>query len=220
MKVLGVSGSLRADSHNTAILRGARDLMPTGVELELWNGLRDIPPYDEDDDTEPAPPAVAALRAALAGADAVLFSTPEYNSSIPGQLKNALDWASRPIATSVLRNKPVAVVGASTGAFGAVWAQAELRKVLGAIGARVVEGEVAVGHAPQKLDRRRHADRREPARGVHRSGGRTGRGRPRPHRRRRSLNNRGQAPFIHVSSGQQVDGATDHRHVQDAPDRR
>ena len=151
MKVLGVSGSLRADSHNTAILRGARDLMPTGVELELWNGLRDIPPYDEDDDTEPASPAVAALRAALAGADAVLFSTPEYNSSIPGQLKNALDWASRPIATSVLRNKPVAVVGASTGAFGAVWAQAELRKVLGAIGARVVEGEVAVGHAPQKL---------------------------------------------------------------------
>jgi chromate reductase, NAD(P)H dehydrogenase (quinone) len=151
MKVLGVSGSLRADSHNTAILRGARDLMPTGVELELWNGLRDIPPYDEDDDTEPAPPAVAALRAALAGADAVLFSTPEYNSSIPGQLKNALDWASRPIATSVLRNKPVAVVGASTGAFGAVWAQAELRKVLGAVGARVVEGEVAIGHAPEKL---------------------------------------------------------------------
>jgi len=152
MKVLGVSGSLRADSHNTAILRGARDLMPTGVDLELWNGLRDIPPYDEDDDTEPAPPAVAALRAALAGADAVLFSTPEYNSSIPGQLKNALDWASRPIATSVLRNKPVAVVGASTGAFGAVWAQAELRKVLGAVGARVVEGEVAVGHAHEKLD--------------------------------------------------------------------
>jgi chromate reductase len=152
MKVLGVSGSLRADSHNTAILRGARDLMPTGVELELWNGLRDIPPYDEDDDTEPAPPAVAALRAALAGADAVLFSTPEYNSSIPGQLKNALDWASRPIASSVLRNKPVAVVGASTGAFGAVWAQAELRKVLGAVGARVVEGELAVGHAHDKLD--------------------------------------------------------------------
>jgi chromate reductase, NAD(P)H dehydrogenase (quinone) len=152
MNVLGVSGSLRADSHNTAILRGARDLMPTGVELELWNGLRDIPPYDEDDDTEPAPPAVAALRAALAGADAVLFSTPEYNSSIPGQLKNALDWASRPIASSVLRNKPVAVVGASTGAFGAVWAQAELRKVLGAVGARVVEGELAVGHAHDKLD--------------------------------------------------------------------
>jgi chromate reductase len=154
MKVLGVSGSLRAGSHNTAILRGARELMPTGVELELWDGLRYIPPYDEDTDAEPVPPAVAAFRAALAGADAVLFSTPEYNSSIPGQLKNALDWASRPLATSVLRNTPVAVVGASTGAFGAVWAQAELRKVLGAIGARVVEGEVAIGHAHQKLDAR------------------------------------------------------------------
>src|SRR6185437_2809657 len=81
-----------------------------------------------------------------------LFATPEYNSSIPGQLKNALDWASRPLATNVLRNTPVAVVGASTGMFGAVWAQAELRKVLAAIGARVVDGEVAVGHAPTRLN--------------------------------------------------------------------
>jgi chromate reductase len=151
MNVLGVSGSLRADSHNTLLLRGAAELLPAGVELELWHGLRAVPPFDEDEDIEPAPPAVAALRAALAGADAVLFATPEYNSSVPGQLKNALDWASRPIATNVLRNMPVAVVGASTGAFGAVWAQAELRKVLAASGARVVEGEVAVGHAHQKL---------------------------------------------------------------------
>ena len=151
MKVLGVSGSLRADSHNTLLLRGAAELLPAGVEFELWHGLRDVPPYDEDSDVEPAPPAVAALRAALAEADAVLFATPEYNSSVPGQLKNALDWASRPLATNVLRNMPVAVVGASTGAFGAVWAQAELRKVLAATGARVVEGEVAVGHAHEKL---------------------------------------------------------------------
>lgn len=151
MKVLGVSGSLRADSHNTCLLRAAAELLPPAVELEVWDGLRDIPPYDEDGDVEPAPPAVAALRTAIAGADAVLFSTPEYNSSIPGQLKNALDWASRPLATNVLRNVPVAVVGASTGMFGAVWAQAELRKVLGAIGARVVDGEVAVGHAPTRL---------------------------------------------------------------------
>ena len=78
--------------------------------------------------------AVAASEAAIAGADAILISTPEYNSSIPGQLKNAIDWASRPHATNVLRNKPVAVIGASTGAFGAVWSQAELRKVLGASG--------------------------------------------------------------------------------------
>jgi chromate reductase, NAD(P)H dehydrogenase (quinone) len=152
MRVLGVSGSLRGDSHNTALLRAAAELLPAGVELELWQGLKDVPPYDEDDDVEPAPPGVAALRAALAGADAVLFATPEYNQSIPGQLKNAVDWASRPLATNVLRNVPVAVVGASTGAFGAVWAQAELRKVLGAVGARVGEGDVAVGHAHQKLD--------------------------------------------------------------------
>jgi chromate reductase, NAD(P)H dehydrogenase (quinone) len=152
MKILGVSGSLRADSHNTALLRCAARHLPEGVELEVWDGLRDIPPYDEDHDVDPAPPAVAAFRAALAGADAVLFSTPEYNSSIPGQLKNALDWASRPFATNVLRNLPVAVVGASTGAFGAVWAQAELRKVLGAAGARVVDGEVMLGHAHRKMD--------------------------------------------------------------------
>src|SRR5438874_919126 len=152
MKVLGVSGSLRSGSHNTALLRAAVELLPAGAELELWDGLRAVPPYDEDGDVDPAPPAVAALRAALAGADAVLFATPEYNSSVPGQLKNALDWASRPIATNALRGKPVAVVGASTGAFGAVWAQAELRKVLGAVGARVVESELAIGHAAERFD--------------------------------------------------------------------
>ena len=116
-----------------------------------------MPPYDEDDDVEPAPAAVAQLRDAIAGADAILFATPEYNHSIPGQLKNALDWASRPLATNPLRNKPVAVVGASMGAFGAVWAQAELRKVLAATGARVVDGEVAVGHAHRALRRGRPA---------------------------------------------------------------
>jgi chromate reductase len=111
-----------------------------------------VPPYDEDDDIELAPAPVAALRDAVAGSDAILFATPEYNTSVPGQLKNAIDWVSRPHATNPLRNKPVAVVGASTGAFGAVWSQAELRKVLAATGARVVEGEVAVGHAPTRFD--------------------------------------------------------------------
>jgi len=151
MKVLAISGSLRANSHNTKLLRAAAEFLPADVELELWDGLKDVPPYDEDDDTDPAPAAVARLRAAIAGADAVLFATPEYNSSIPGQLKNALDWASRPIATNVLRNKPVAVIGASAGAFGAVWSQAELRKVLAAIGARVTDVEIAVGHADQRF---------------------------------------------------------------------
>ena len=152
MKVLGISGSLRGGSHNTKLLRAAADFLPDDVEFELWEGLKAVPPYDEDDDTEQAPAAVARLRAAIAGADAVLIATPEYNSSIPGQLKNALDWASRPVATSVLRNKPVAVIGASIGAFGAVWSQGELRKVLAAIGARVVDVEIAVGHAHERFD--------------------------------------------------------------------
>ena len=150
MIVLGISGSLRSDSHNTRLLRAAARELPEGVEFRLLDGLREVPPYDEDDDRDPAPAAVARLREAIAGADALLIATPEYNSSIPGQLKNALDWASRPRATSPLRFKPVAVIGASMGAFGAVWAQAELRKVLGASGARVVEGDLALGHAHEK----------------------------------------------------------------------
>src|SRR5579859_7734281 len=152
MKVLGISGGLRRASHNTSLLHAAAELLPDGVVLELWGGLKAVPPYDEDDDVEPAPAAVTELRDAIAGADAILIATPEYNHSVPGQLKNAIDWASRPLATNPLRNKPVAVVGASMGAFGAVWAQAELRKVLAATGARVVEGEVAVGHAHEKFD--------------------------------------------------------------------
>lgn len=154
MKVLGISGSLRGSSYNTNLLRAAAELLPHEVELVLWDGLKAIPPYDEDDDVDPAPAPVAAFRAAIAGADAVLFATPEYNASIPGVLKNALDWVSRPLRSNPLRNKPVAVIGASTGAFGAVWSQAELRKVLGAIGARVLEGDVAVGHAPTRFDER------------------------------------------------------------------
>ena len=102
--------------------------------------------------TARAPAERRAPRAAIADADAVLFSTPEYNSSIPGQLKNAIDWISGPVATNVLRNKPVAVVGASTGAFGAVWAQAELRKVLAALGARVLDVEISVPHAHERFE--------------------------------------------------------------------
>jgi chromate reductase len=152
MKILAISGSLRRDSHNTALLRAAEELLGRGDSLDLWEGLREVPPYDQDDDVETAPAAVASLRAAVAAADAVLISTPEYNSSVPGALKNALDWASRPLATSVFRNKPVAVIGSSAGMFGAVWAQAELRKVLATMGARVAEVEVAVGRAQEKFD--------------------------------------------------------------------
>jgi chromate reductase, NAD(P)H dehydrogenase (quinone) len=152
MKILAIAGSLRRESHNRRLLIAAGKLLPPDVDFELFEDLKAVPPYDEDDDLEPAPPAVSRLRAVIAGADALLIATPEYNSSIPGQLKNALDWASRPIATSVLRNKPVAVVGASTGAFGAVWSQAELRKVLAATGARVLDVELAVGHAAERFD--------------------------------------------------------------------
>ncbi|MEA2155073.1 MAG: hypothetical protein QOE11_1213, partial [Solirubrobacteraceae bacterium] len=104
-------------------------------------------PFDEDRVGPPAPAPVARLREAIASADAVLISTPEYNGSIPGQLKNALDWVSRPLATNPLRGRPVAVVGASTGLFGAVWAQADLRRVLTAIGAAVLDEELPVGRA-------------------------------------------------------------------------
>jgi chromate reductase len=153
MRVLGISGSLRRDSHNGALLRAAGELVEEdGYEFEVFDGLKAIPPYDEDDDIGAGPAPVARFRRAIADADALLFATPEYNSSIPGVLKNAVDWASRPPNASPLRNKPVAVIGASTGMFGAVWAQAELRKVLGATGARVVEVELAVGHAHEQLD--------------------------------------------------------------------
>jgi chromate reductase len=153
MRVLGISGSLRRDSYNTALLRHAGALFEAdGAEFEIYQGLRDIPAYDEDYDTRNVPGAVSHIRKAVRDADAVFFVTPEYNSSIPGALKNALDWVSRPLATSPLRYKPVAVIGASSGIFGAVWAQAELRKVLAAIGARVSEGEVAVGHAGERFD--------------------------------------------------------------------
>ena len=152
MRVLAISGSLRRASHNRTLLRAAARELPPGTAFETWDGLASLPAYDEDLDVSPAPAPVRALRDALAAADAVLISTPEYNSSIPGALKNALDWASRPFPANALRDKPVAVMGTSTGLFGAVWAQAEARKVLGAIGARVLEDELPVGHADGAFD--------------------------------------------------------------------
>jgi chromate reductase len=152
MKVLAISGSLRRDSYNTTLLRAAAEVAPEGVEVELFAGLKDVPAFDEDDEVGEAPAAVARFRTAIEEADAVLFATPEYNGSIPGQLKNALDWASRPFATSALRNKPVTVVGASTGGFGAMWAQADLRRVLKTIGARVVGDEVPVPAVHTRTD--------------------------------------------------------------------
>lgn len=151
MRILAISGSLRRDSYNTALLRAASELLPAGVTLDVYDELREIPPFD-DDEVARTGPAVVRLRAAIAAADGVLIATPEYNHSIPGQLKNALDWLSRPLAGSPLKNKPTAVIGASTGIFGAVWGQAETRKVLKAIGARVLETELPVPGADRQFD--------------------------------------------------------------------
>jgi chromate reductase len=151
MRILGLAGSLRRDSHNRRLLTAAGTQLPAGVELVTFDQLGAIPPFNEDEERTPPPPVVA-FKQAIADADALLISTPEYNSSIPGVLKNAIDWASRPRADSPLANKPAAVIGASTGLFGAVWAQAELRKVLASAGARVVDRELPVPQADETLD--------------------------------------------------------------------
>jgi chromate reductase, NAD(P)H dehydrogenase (quinone) len=144
MRLLGISGSLRRGSYNAALLGAAAAECPGHIEFVVLKSLADLPAYDEDIDTVTPPLPVAALRAEIERADAVLIATPEYNASIPGALKNALDWASRPYATNVLRKKRVAVIGASTGLFGALVAQAELRKVLNVIGASVLDAALSV----------------------------------------------------------------------------
>ena len=131
MRVLAISGSLRDDSNNTALLRALREEAPEGVDVDIWQGLKVIPPYDQDDDVVPGPEAVEAFRELVRESDAVFFATPEYNSSVPGALKNALDWASRPIATNAFRNKPVAVISSSAGAFGGVRDRANPVDVVG-----------------------------------------------------------------------------------------
>lgn len=151
MRILGISGSLRRGSHNRKLLRAAAASLPSGAELVEWEGLAGLPAFDEDLELTP-PPAVRGFLEAVDQADALLIATPEYNASVPGALKNALDWASRPFPDNVLRGKPAAVVGASTGLFGAVWAQAEVRKVLKASGARTLEDEIPVGMADTAFD--------------------------------------------------------------------
>ena len=152
MKILAVSGSPRRDSHNTHLLRAAIEAAPEGVEVELWHGLGDLPLYDQDLDTTEPVESVRRLREAWGTADAILFSTPEYNGSVPGGLKNAIDWASRPVRESALTNQTVSVIGSSTGQFGAMWAQQDLRRILGAAGARVVGDELPVSRVHEKLD--------------------------------------------------------------------
>jgi chromate reductase, NAD(P)H dehydrogenase (quinone) len=151
VELLGVAGSLRRNSHNRRLLAASSRLLPPDAQFTEYERLKLIPAFDEDDEQTPGL-AVSQWREAIASADAILFVTPEYNASVPGHLKNAIDWASRPKAEAALHNQPVAVIGVSTGAFGAVWAQAELRKALGAAGAHVIDRELAVPSVAEAFD--------------------------------------------------------------------
>jgi chromate reductase len=157
MRVLAFSGSLRERSYNTALARAAADLAPAGVDVELYDRLGELPPYDEDLDGEDAPTSVRDVREHIARADALLFVTPEYNGSVPGVLKNAIDWASRPPrGGAAIWGKTTAIAGATTGQYGAIWAQQDLRRILGIAGARVIEGEVPVARAQHVFDESGH----------------------------------------------------------------
>jgi chromate reductase len=154
MRILAISGSLREGSYNTSLARAAAELAPPDVEVELFHGLELIPPYHQDVDQPEIemPEPVRRLRDEIEAADALFFATPEYNGSVPGVLKNAIDWASARHRGSWLRNKTVAVAGATTGQYGAIWAQQDLKRVLGIAGARVVGGELPVSTAHEKFD--------------------------------------------------------------------
>jgi chromate reductase, NAD(P)H dehydrogenase (quinone) len=151
-RILAVPGSLRRGSINRAMLVAAAEHARDGVEIELYDDLGSIPPFNEDDEGDRTPQPVLELRRRIDEADALLISTPEYNSSVPGVIKNAMDWASRPLGRAELVAKPTAVMSASLSAFGGVWAQAELRKALTASGARVHDQGVAMSKAAERLD--------------------------------------------------------------------
>jgi NAD(P)H-dependent FMN reductase len=138
-KVLVLLGSLRAASINRQLAELALETAPEGVSLQLFDRLGELPFYNEDIDNDEVAEAVAALRAVAADADAALVVTPEYNGSIPGVLKNAIDWLSRPFGDSALKGKPAAVIGGSFGQYGGVWAHDETRKSFGIAGPRIVE---------------------------------------------------------------------------------
>ncbi|MBT3162999.1 NAD(P)H-dependent oxidoreductase [Streptomyces sp. Vc74B-19] len=140
VRILALVGSLRAGSHNRQLAETAVKLAPAGADVALYEGLAEIPFYNEDIDVEGGVPAAAAkLREAAAGADALLLFTPEYNGTIPAVLKNAIDWLSRPFGAGAIGGKPVVVVGTAFGQYGGVWAQDEARKAVGIAGGKVVE---------------------------------------------------------------------------------
>jgi chromate reductase, NAD(P)H dehydrogenase (quinone) len=151
MRLVALSGSLRADSHNRRLLAAAVRALPDDIEVVEAPRLHDVPPFDEDREGD-LPAAIEALGAAIRDADAVLIATPEYNASVPGHLKNALDWVSRPFEGNPLHGKPVLVIGGSTGMFGAAWAQADLKRILGAIGARALDAGAVVPRIHEAFD--------------------------------------------------------------------
>jgi chromate reductase, NAD(P)H dehydrogenase (quinone) len=152
VRILAIPGSLRAGSHNVALARAAVELAPKGVEIEVFDGLGALPLYDDDLDGEETPQAVADLRERISSADALLVVTPEYNGSVSGVLKNAIDWASRPRGEAALRGTTVAIAGVTTGQYGAMWAQQDLRRILGIAGARVMDGDLPVSRAATVFD--------------------------------------------------------------------
>ncbi|MFC9297902.1 NADPH-dependent FMN reductase [Streptomyces sp. NPDC057011] len=156
-KILAISGSLRADSHNTALLRAARKHQPGGLDIEIYDGLRELPPYDQDlDNPQDRPAAVADLRRRIAEADGLLIATPEFNYSVPGTLKNALDWASTDWTKQeglLLNRKPIAILGAAPTNFGTVRAQLALRQVFVWTDSDVVvKPEVQVFRSHERFD--------------------------------------------------------------------
>jgi chromate reductase, NAD(P)H dehydrogenase (quinone) len=153
MRVLGIVGSLRKGSYNKMLLEAARELAPDGMQIERFERLREIPPYDQDEDARGAPEPVLALRDAIRAADGLLFVTPEYNYNVPGVLKNAFDWASRPAATTPLRGKPAAIMGASSGRSGTIRAQLALRQsFVFTETPALLQPEVLVQFAAEKFD--------------------------------------------------------------------
>lgn len=153
VRVLALVGSVRTSSVNRRLAERLRDRAPEGVEVAVAEGLDELPFYDDDLDAAGAPGAVARLREQIAAADRVLLVTPEYNGRMPAVLANVIDWASRPYAAGALRGKPVAVVGASMGQYGGVWAHDEARKSAGIAGATVVERGLSIPlAAPDTLD--------------------------------------------------------------------
>jgi chromate reductase len=151
VRILGIAGSLRKASYNRAALRGAHSLLPADASLDIFE-LDGIPPFNEDEEKKP-PPRVVELKAAVRGADAVLIVTPEYNYSMPGVLKNAIDWGSRPYGDNAWDGKPLAIMGASVGALGTARAQYHLRQSCVFLNMHPLnKPEVMIGTAAQRFD--------------------------------------------------------------------